>query len=112
MATTRDHDAHERSAAGLDFEEPIRERAASLGAAMADKGPQALLDEVENLLPEEWRDQIKTFPLTAVLVGVGIGVYLGMKRSDEIIAAGTTLVSSVAMANVGQVMDRVRGGGE
>lgn len=105
MATRRDQD-HERSAAGMDFEEPIRERAASIGAAMAEGGPQALFDELENLLPEEWREHIRTFPLTAVLLGVGVGVYLGMKRSDELIAAGTSMVSAAAMANVRQVFDR------
>src|SRR5512138_1159785 len=102
MATRREQD-HERSAAGMDFEDPIRERAASIGAAMAEGGPQALFDELENLLPEEWRDHIRTFPLTAVLVGIGVGVYLGMKRSDELISAGTSMVSAAALANVRQV---------
>jgi len=37
---------------GRNFEEPMRERAASIGAAMAEGGPSALFDELENLLPE------------------------------------------------------------
>ena len=97
---------HERSAAGLDFDSPIRERAASLGAAMAENGPQALFEEIENLLPEEWREHIRTFPLTAVVLGVGIGVYLGMRKGDELLAAGSSMLSAAAMANVGRVMDR------
>src|SRR6185436_5737661 len=102
---------HERSAAGLDFEDdPIRTGAASLGAKMIENGPEAVLDEIENLLPESWREQIQSFPLAAVVLGVGIGVWLGMKKSEEIIAAGTALVSSAAMANVSQVMDKVKGG--
>lgn len=101
---------HERSAAGLDFEDdPIRNGAASLGAKMVENGPEAVLDEIENLLPESWREQIQSFPLAAVVLGVGIGVWLGMKKSEEIIAAGTTLVSSAAMANVSQVMDKMKG---
>jgi hypothetical protein len=32
-----------------------------------------------------------------------------MKKSDEIIAAGGSLVSAAAMANVSQVMDKVKG---
>ena len=99
---------HERSAAGQDFDSPLREKAASLGAAMADGGPQALFDEIENLLPEEWRDHVRTFPIVAMVLGVGVGVYLGMKKGDELLAAGTTLVSAAAMANVGRVMDRGR----
>lgn len=109
MATSKKgRNDFERSTAGQDYDDPLREKAASLGAAMAEGGPQALFDEIENLLPEEWREHIAKFPMTAVLVGVGIGVYLGMKKGDELIAAGTSLVSAAAMANVGRVMDRTR----
>lgn len=106
----RNPDQHERSAAGLDFDGgAIREKAETLGAKMVQEGPEALLDEIENLLPEAWRDQIRTFPVLAVVAGLGVGVWLGMRKSDEIIAAGTSLVSAAAMANVSQVMDKVKG---
>ena len=110
MATQRFSDEHERSAAGLDYDETssVRDNAAKLGAKMAEEGPEALLDEIENLLPEAWRDQIRAFPVAAVLIGVGVGVWLGMKKSDEIIAAGGSLVSAAAMANVSQVMDKFK----
>ena len=102
---------HERSAAGLDFDESaIRENAAAWGQRMVQEGPEALFDEIENLLPEQWRDQIKTFPLAAVALGVGVGLWLGMKKSDEVIAAGTSLISAAAMANVSQVVDKVKNG--
>lgn len=111
----RSRDEHERSAAGLDFDDRaagIKDGAAALGAKMVEGGPEAVLDEIEKLLPEEWRDHISAFPLAAVALGVGVGVWLGMKKSDEIIAAGTSLVSAAAMANVSQVMDKVKGGGD
>ncbi|HEX9160809.1 MAG TPA: hypothetical protein VF980_03805 [Thermoanaerobaculia bacterium] len=108
MATRRND--HERSAAGLDFDSPFRERAASIGAAMAEGGPRALFDELENLLPEEWRDQIRAFPIAAMLLGLGVGVWLGMKKSEELIAAGTSMISAATLANVAKVMDRGRGG--
>ena len=110
MATQRFSDEHERSAAGLDFDEHsnVKEKAAQIGAKMVEDGPDVLLDEIENLLPEAWRDQIKAFPMAAVLLGVGVGVWLGMKKSDEIIAAGGSLVSAAAMANVSQVMDKFK----
>jgi hypothetical protein len=102
---------HERAAAGLEFDEdPLRNGAASLGAKFAEEGPEALLDEIENLLPESWREQIQAFPIVAVALGLGVGVWLGMKKSDEVIAAGTALISSAAMSNVSQVMDKVKGG--
>ena len=103
-------DQHERSAAGLDFDDlaAMRDSAAAMGARMVQDGPEALLDEIENLLPEAWRDQIKAFPIAAVALGLGVGIWLGMKKSDEIIAAGGSLVSAAAMANVSQVMDRFK----
>ena len=112
MATTRNSDEHERAAAGMDYEDPIRERAASLGASMAENGPGVILDELENLLPEEWREQISTFPIAAVLLGFAAGIFLGMRKGDEVIAAGTSLITSAAMANVNQVFARAGGGGE
>ena len=87
-----------RATGGLNFDEPIRERAASLGATMAENGPEALLEEIENLLPEAWREHIKSFPLAALAAGLGIGVYLGLKRSDELIAAGSSMLSAAATA--------------
>lgn len=106
----RSPDDYERSAAGLDFDDgAIRENAAALGAKMVEEGPEALFDELENLLPEAWREQIRAFPIAAVALGIGVGVWLGLKKSDEIIAAGSALVSSAAMANVSQVMDKFKG---
>ena len=112
MATSQQHtDEHERSAAGLDFDDygSVRDNAASLGAKMVEEGPEALLDEIENLLPEAWREHIQAFPIAAVLIGAGVGVWLGMKKSEEIIAAGGSLVSAAAMANLSQVMDKFKG---
>jgi hypothetical protein len=107
----RNSDAYERSAAGLDYDdgEGIRDKAEALGAKMVEEGPEALLDEIENLLPEAWREQIRAFPVAAMALGLGVGVWLGMKKSDEIIAAGSSLVSAAAMANVSQIMDKVKG---
>lgn len=107
---TRSRDDHERAAAGQDFDDSnLGDRAAHLGTKMVEEGPEALLDEIENLLPESWREQIRAFPIAAVTIGLGVGIWLGMKKSDEIISAGSSLVSAAAMANVTQVMDRMKG---
>lgn len=109
MATRSTPDEHERAAAGQDFDENhMNDRASEYGTRMAEEGPNVLLEELENLMPEAWRDQIRAYPIAAVLLGVGVGVWLGMKKSDEIISAGSSLVSAAAMANVGQVMDRFK----
>lgn len=111
MPTTRDDD-HERSAAGMDYDFPIREKASQLGNALAESGPEALFEEIENLLPESWREHIRMYPIVAVVLGVGIGVWLGMKKGDEIIAAGTTMVTAAAMENVANIMHGGAGGGD
>ena len=104
-STRRGTGGQQKGAAKEENDSPLREKAASLGAAIADGGPQALFDEIENLLPEEWREQIRSYPLTAIALGVGIGVYLGMKKGDELIAAGASLVSAAAMANFSRIVE-------
>jgi hypothetical protein len=106
---TRKQDS-DRSAAGMDYDFPIGEKATQLGQTLAENGPEALFDELENLLPESWQEHIRTFPLAAVLVGVGVGVFLGMRKGDEILAAGTAMVTTAAMQNVHQVMQNVASG--
>jgi len=109
MATTRNEDDHERAAAGMDFDSPIREHASNLGAAMAENGPEAFFEEIEKILPDSWRDQIQTFPIVAVLIGFGVGVFLGMRKGDEVIAAGTSMITAAAMSNVTNIMERAGG---
>jgi len=98
---------HERAAAGLDFDaDPIRDRASKLGNSIAENGPEALFEEIENLLPESWREQIVTFPIAALALGLGVGIWLGLKKSTEIISAGSSMLSAAAMANVSKVLNR------
>ena len=82
------------------------ERAASLGQALAEDGPDAFFEELENLIPGAVRDQVRNYPLFAVIAGVAIGVWLGMKKSEDIIAAGSSLVTAAAMSNVSAAMGR------
>ena len=111
MPTTRDDD-HERSAAGMDYDFPIREKASQLGNALAENGPDALFEEIENLLPESWREHIQAFPIAAVLLGLGAGVWLGMQKGDELIAAGTSMITAAAMQNVQSAMHKAAGGND
>ena len=109
--TTTDSENHERSAAGMDYDFPIREKASKLGSALAENGPAAFFQEVENLVPESWREHIAQFPIAAVLLGLGVGVWLGMRKGDEIIAAGTSMVTAAAVSNITNVMERAGGQG-
>ncbi|HEY0592877.1 MAG TPA: hypothetical protein VGF40_13985 [Thermoanaerobaculia bacterium] len=104
-------DPHERAAGGLDFDDDFRARASSFGSQLAE-GPEAMLEKVEELLPESWREQIRHFPLTAIAIGVGVGVFLGMKKGDEVIAAGSSLIAAAATANLNAALGKMRGGEE
>src|SRR5437762_13350248 len=104
MATPDDN--HERAAAGMDYDFPIREKASKLGNTLAESGPEALFQEIENLLPESWREHIAQFPIAAVLLGFGVGMWLGMKKGDEVLAAGRSMVTAAAMSNISQAMER------
>ena len=101
-----DSENHERSAAGMDYDFPIREKASKLGNAIAENGPDALFEEIENMLPESWREQIAQFPIAAVLLGLGVGIWLGMRKGDEVIAAATSMATAAAMTNVNKAMER------
>jgi hypothetical protein len=103
MATNRN------AAGGMNFDDPIRERAHSLGSTMAEHGPDALFEELDKMLPEAWREQISNFPIAALLIGAGVGIFLGMRKSDEIIAAGTSMITAAAMSNFTGVLDRAHG---
>lgn len=82
----------------------ISDHAADIGSNLASEGPQALFDQLEELLPEGWREQISAFPIAAVLVGFGVGLFLGMKKGDELIAAGSAMVAAAATSNLSQVL--------
>jgi len=107
--TTNRNDDHERGGASMDYDSPIHEKAAQLGNSLAENGPEALFEEIEKLLPESWREQIQNFPIAATVLALGVGIWLGMKKGDEIIAAGTALVTSAAMSNISGAMDRATG---
>ena len=47
-----------------------------------------------------------------MLLGAGVGVWLGMRKGDEIIAAGTAMITTAAMQNVQNVMKNATGGGD
>jgi hypothetical protein len=109
MTSQRDDDRHERAAGGLDFDNPIRDKAQSLGNAIAENGPEALFEEIDTALPDAWREQIAAFPVAALLIGFGVGIFLGFKKGDEVIAAGTSMITAVAMSNLNEVLDRATG---
>lgn len=99
---------YEHSTGGVDPDNPLRQHAESLGSDTAENGPSALFEEIEELLPESWREHITSYPISALLIGLGVGIFLGMKKGDEIIGAGSAIISAAAMSNLERIMERVK----
>lgn len=86
----------------MDYEQ-MTDKAQELGERLAE-GPDALIQEFEELIPAAVREQIVAFPLTAVVLGVGVGIFLGLKKGDELLSAGAAMVSAAVAANVNSVL--------
>lgn len=101
-------DDYESAAGGMDFDED-KGKAHGLGAALLEGGPDAFLDHLEEMIPETWREQIANYPITALTVGFGVGLYLGMKRGSEVISAGSAMLSAAATASLGEILSDLGG---
>lgn len=88
----------------MDFNSPFRERAHSLGSALATDGPEAIFKEIDAMLPDSWRDHIASFPIAAVALAFGAGVFLGLRKSDEVLAAGSAFIGAATSANLSSVL--------
>ena len=102
-------DDHARSAGGMDYDEAEDTSGADSPAdwrsRLEEDGPLALLEDIEEMVPEPVRVQIERFPLAAVCVGVGVGIFLGMRKSEPIIAAVTTAITATAARNFGSAFE-------
>lgn len=98
---------YESSVGGLDFDEESSSR--NFGEALFEGGPDALLGQIEEVLPDQWREQIVRYPLTALAVGFGVGLFLGMKKGDDIITAGSAMLSAAATAQMTQILSDLGG---
>lgn len=93
-------DEHERAASGMDFDDDEK----SFVERLFEGGPEAILDNLEEMVPDSLRENITRYPLTALTIGFGVGLYLGMKRGDEVLSAGSAMLSAAATANLAQIM--------
>ena len=86
----------------MDYDD-IKDKAHNLGARFAE-GPDEVLEEIEELLPEPLRNQVVHFPISAMILGMGVGIFLGLKKGDELLSAGVTMVSAAVAANLNSVL--------
>lgn len=62
-------------------------------------GLSLVLEQVEEMVPPIVRTQVARHPFTFILLGLGVGIFLGAKKGDEILHAGTSLLASTLLAN-------------
>lgn len=98
---------YERAAGGLDFDEESGSK--NFGERLLQGGPDALLEQIEEMLPDQWREQIVRFPLAALAVGFGVGLFLGMKKGSDVISAGSAMLSAAATAQMTQILSDLGG---
>lgn len=103
-------DEYEKAAGGLDYDEDAggtrNTGTDDWTRRLQEEGPLSMLEDVEELLPEPVRTQVTNFPLTAVALGVGVGVFLGMRQSRTIISMITAAVGSSASKGLGSMFDK------
>lgn len=73
-------------------------------AAQSDDGVAMILEQVEQLVPPFVRDQVVKRPFTFVLIGLGVGLFLGAKKGDELLSAGAAMVTAALTANLNAML--------
>jgi hypothetical protein len=64
-----------------------------------DEGVALIFEQIEELVPPVVRTQVAKHPLTFVLLGLGVGLFLGAKKGDELLAAGATMLTTAVAAS-------------
>lgn len=82
-------------AAGVPEEEETGE---SLSTAL-----DAVLEDLEMAVPAPIRTQVSNHPIPALLIGLGIGLFIGMKKGTDIMSAGSGAVAAAATAGLSRI---------
>jgi hypothetical protein len=62
-------------------------------------GLAMVLEQVEEMVPPIVRTQVTRYPFTFLLLGLGVGIFLGAKKGDELLSAGTSMLTAAVAAN-------------
>ncbi|MFA6959012.1 MAG: hypothetical protein WC538_24330 [Thermoanaerobaculia bacterium] len=62
-------------------------------------GLALILEQVEEMVPPIVRTQVTRYPFTFLLLGLGVGIFLGAKKGDELLSAGTSMLTAAVAAN-------------
>jgi hypothetical protein len=69
-----------------------------------DEGVAMLLEQIEQMVPPFVREHVARRPFTFVLIGVGVGLFLGAKKGDELLSAGAAMVTAALTANLNAML--------
>ena len=69
-----------------------------------NEGLALLLEQVEQMVPPVIRENVARRPFTFILIGVGVGLFLGAKKGDELLSAGAAMVTAALTANLNAML--------
>jgi hypothetical protein len=69
-----------------------------------DDGVAMILEQIEQMVPHVVREHVARRPFTFVLIGVGVGLFLGAKKGDELLSAGAAMVTAALTANLNAML--------
>jgi len=64
-----------------------------------EEGLALILEQVEEMVPPIVRTQVTRYPFTFLLLGLGVGIFLGAKKGNELLSAGTSMLTAAVAAN-------------
>jgi hypothetical protein len=79
--------------------EPQEEQAGELSEGLA-----VFLEQIEQIVPPIVRENVARRPFTFILIGVGVGLFLGAKKGDELLSAGAAMVTAAVTANLNAML--------
>lgn len=68
------------------------------------EGVAMLLKQVEQMVPAVVREHVARRPFTFVLIGFGVGLFLGAKKGDELLSAGAAMITAAVTANLNAML--------
>lgn len=81
-------------------EETLHEEAETEHDEPLEGGFALILEQVEEMVPPIVRTQVTRYPFTFLLLGIGVGIFLGAKKGDELLSAGTSMLTAAVAANL------------
>lgn len=63
----------------------------------------SVLEDLESAVPNPIRQKVADHPIPALLIGLAVGLFIGMKKGNDILSAGSAAVASAATAGLSRI---------